>query len=177
MLNREASTTGAHMTPCSSISPPEVTWNQQYTPLDPEYVESHYRQVDDTGRRFMWDNLTGPGGAAKGNPFYEVLGVEGYWRYSRAHMEELLQQGLVAIPPKGKTPRLKRYLNEQAGRPLGDVWTDIFPINSQAQERLGYPTQKPEALLERIIQVSSHEGDTVLDPFCGCGTAITAVFP
>ena len=69
---------------------------------------------------------------------------------------------------------MKRYLDEQRGRPLGDVWTDIPPINSQAKERLGYPTQKPEALLERIIRASSNEGDVVLDPFCGCGTAVVA---
>jgi DNA modification methylase len=155
-------------------NPTEAAWNQLYTPLDSEYRESHYRNVDENGRRFMWDNLTGPGGAAKGNAFYEVLGVKNYWRYSRENMEKLLQQGLVAIPPSGKTPRLKRYLDEQAGRPLGDVWTDIFPINSQAKERLGYPTQKPQALLERIIQASSNEGDIVLDPFCGCGTAVHA---
>jgi DNA methylase len=106
------------------------------------------------GRRYMWDNLTGPGGAAKGNAFYEVLGVQNYWRYSRERMQELINQGLVAISPGGKTPRFKRYLDEQAGRPLGDVWTDIPPINSQAKERLGYPTQKPLPLLERIINAS-----------------------
>jgi len=152
----------------------DMLWNQLYTPLDPEYIASHYRQVDERGRRYMWDNLTGPGGAAKGNAFYEVLGVQNYWRYSREHMQELINQGLVAIPPGGKTPRFKRYLDEQAGRPLGDVWTDIFPINSQAKERLGYPTQKPLPLLERIINASSKDGAVVLDPFCGCGTAIHA---
>lgn len=150
----------------------DLIWNQQYTPLDPEYVGSHYSQVDKAGRRYMWDNLTGPGGAAKGNPFYEVLGVKGYWRYSKERMSELIKKGLVAIPPTGTTPRLKRYLDEQEGRPLGDIWTDISPINSQAQERLGYPTQKPEALLERIIRTSSNADDTILDPFCGCGTAV-----
>ena len=74
----------------------------------------------------------------------------------------------------GRIPRFKRYLDEQRGKPLGDVWTDIAPINSQAQERLGYPTQKPQALLERIISASSNHGDVVLDPFCGCGTTIHA---
>ena len=151
-----------------------ATWNQIYTPLDKAYIESHYGQVDGNGRRFMWDNITGPGGAAKGNPFYEVLGVQGYWRFSRERMQRLIDAGLVAIPPKGKTPRQKRYLDEQKGRPLGDVWTDVPPINSQAQERLGYPTQKPESLLERIIAASSNPGDIVLDPFCGCGTAVAA---
>jgi site-specific DNA-methyltransferase (adenine-specific) len=73
----------------------------------------------------------------------------------------------------GAVPQYKRYLDEQKGKPISDVWTDIFPINSQAQERLGYPTQKPEALLERIVRASSNEGDIVLDPFCGCGTSIS----
>jgi hypothetical protein len=71
-------------------------------------------------------------------------------------------------------PRFKRYLDEMLGTPVSDVWTNIFPINSQAQERLHYPTQKPVALLERIIAASSNEGDVVLDPFCGCGTAVHA---
>lgn len=150
------------------------SWVQVYTSHDPHYIETHYRNVDDTGRRYMWDNLTGPGGAAKGNPFYKVLGVEGYWRYSRARMDQLLASGLVAIPPSGTKPRLKRYLDEQRGTPVGDLWQDIPPINSQAAERLGYPTQKPEALLERIIRSSSNESDLVLDPFCGCGTTIAA---
>jgi len=152
----------------------DYTWNPQYGKHDPEYIESHYTQVDESGRRYRWDNLTGPGGAAKGNPFYEVLGVKAYWRYSKTRMQDLIDKGLVAIPPKGKIPALKRYLDEQAGRPVGDTWTDIPAINSQAQERLGYPTQKPESLLERIIKTSSNQGDVVLDPFCGCGTAIAA---
>jgi SAM-dependent methyltransferase len=151
----------------------DVTWTPQYGTHDPNYIESHYRHVDADGRRYRWDNLTGPGGAAKGNPFYEVLGVNGYWRFSKEKMADLIERGLVAIPPKGKVPALKRFLDDHGGRPVGDVWTDIPAINSQAQERLGYPTQKPEALLERIIRASSNEGDTVLDPFCGCGTAVS----
>src|SRR5439155_1985654 len=87
-------------------------------------------------------------------------------------MDDLIKKGLVAIPPKGKVPALKRYLDDHPRRPIGDEWTDIPAINSQAQERLGYPTQKPEALLERIIRTSSNEGDVVLDPFCGCGTTV-----
>ena len=89
-------------------------------------------------------------------------------------MQEAYNDGLVVQPRPGAVPRFKRYLDEQRGLPLGDVWTDIPPINSQAKERLGYPTQKPEALLERIIQASSNEGDVVMDPFCGCGTAVAA---
>jgi site-specific DNA-methyltransferase (adenine-specific) len=90
-------------------------------------------------------------------------------------MAKLDSEGRIWYPTdKSKRPRLKRYLDEMPGRLVSSVWTDIFPINSQAQERLGYPTQKPLALLERIIQASSNEGDLVLDPFCGCGTAVAA---
>ena len=152
----------------------DYTWNQQYVPLDESYIESHYRQVDKQGRRFMWDNITGPGGLSKGNPFYEVLGVKGYWRYKKERMSKLIAEGLVAIPPKGSTPRLKRYLDDSKGLPVGSVWDDISPINSQAKESLGYPTQKPLPLLERILLTSSNENDIVLDAFCGCGTALVA---
>lgn len=82
-------------------------------------------------------------------------------------------EGMIVMTSTGR-PRVKRYLDEMTGQVIGDVWTDIPVINSQATERLGYPTQKPLALLERIIQASSNPGDIVLDPFCGCGTAIAA---
>jgi site-specific DNA-methyltransferase (adenine-specific) len=97
------------------------------------------------------------------------------WRYERATMERLDAQGRIWYPDsKDKRPRLKRYLDEMPGTLATNVWTDIAPINSQARERLGYPTQKPVALLERIIAASSKPGDIVLDPFCGCGTALVA---
>jgi len=82
--------------------------------------------------------------------------------------------GYIVWPARGRVPRYKRYLEMSEGNPIQDVITDIQPIGAHARERLGYPTQKPIALLERIIQASSNEGDTVLDPFCGCGTAIVA---
>ena len=110
------------------------------------------------------------------NLTYEFLGVTRVWRWTKERMQSAYDQGLVVQPRPGAVPRLKRYLDEQRGRPFGDVWTDIPPINSQAKERLGYPTQKPEALLERIINTSSNEGDVVLDPFCGCGTATAERF-
>ncbi|MFN8616586.1 MAG: DNA methyltransferase [Dehalococcoidia bacterium] len=150
------------------------TWNPVFTTLDDAYVQSHYTNVDESGRRYRWDNITGPGGASKGNPIYEVLGVRRYWRFSEARMAEMVRDGIVAIPPKGKVPAMRRYLDENPGRPLDDVWSDIPPINSQSKDRLGYPTQKPVALLERVISASSKPGDIVLDPFCGCGTAVHA---
>jgi DNA modification methylase len=152
----------------------DYTWNQQYGPLDRTYIESHYTNVDEQGRRFRWDNLTGPGGAAKGNPLYEILGVKKHWRFSKEKMSQLIAEGSVAIPPRGKVPALKRYLDASKGQPVGSVWDDINPINSQAKESLGYPTQKPLPLLDRIIKTSSNSGDIVLDAFCGCGTALVA---
>jgi adenine specific DNA methylase Mod len=152
----------------------EFIFNAQFLPYDLKYLDSKYPYVDGEGRRYgLWD-MSGPGGSAKGNPEYEVMGVTRYWRYSRAKMDDLIAEGRVVQPSPGAVPRYKRYLSEMPGVPVQNLWDDIFPINSQAQERLGYPTQKPQALLERIISASSNEGDIVLDPFCGCGTTIHA---
>lgn len=151
------------------------TWNPQYMPYDPGYTDDFYSHVEpETGRRYRLDNLAGPGGKDKGNPKYEVMGVTRYWRYSQQRMQDLIAQGRIVQVKPGAVPSYKRYLDEMAGVPIQDVWTDIKPIGSQATERLGYPTQKPEALLERVIKTSSSEGDLVLDPFCGCGTAVAA---
>jgi len=143
-------------------------------PYDEEYVSQFYRHVEKgTGRRYQLDNLTAarPGGDTR----YEWKGVRPYknryWAYSRAKMEQFEREGRLVYTKSGM-PRYKRYLDEMPGVPIQDVWTDIPPVAAQAKERLGYPTQKPEALLERIINASSNEGDTVLDPFCGCGTTV-----
>ena len=150
-------------------------WNHVFTPYDASYTDAFYKHVEpETGRRYRLGDLTGPGGAAKGNPSYEVMGVTRFWRYSKEKMAELTRQGRVVQTKPGAVPAYKRYLDEMPGVPLQDLWADIGPIGAQAQERLGYPTQKPEALLARIITASSHEGDVVLDPFCGCGTTIAA---
>ena len=151
-----------------------VTWNQGFTPLDDKYVERTYRHVDEgTGRRFTTTPLTGPGGAEKGNPVYEWNGHVRAWRYSRETMQQLDEQGRLDYSKTGY-PRRKLYLDESRGVPIQDVWTDIYSLSGSNSERLGYPTQKPQALIERIIQASSNEGDVVLDPFCGCGTAVAA---
>ncbi len=150
-------------------------WNPLYTEYDQTYVDQFYRHIEpETGRRFRLDNLTGPGGAAKGNPQYEVMGVTRYWRYSRERMAELIEKGRVVQTKQGGVPQYKRYLDEMPGVPLQDQWTDINPIQARSKERIGYPTQKPLALLERIISASSNPGDVVLDPFCGCATACVA---
>jgi DNA modification methylase len=147
-------------------------YNQQFAEYTDAYIASKYASVDANGRRYMLDNLTGPGGASKGNAFYEVMGVSRHWRYSKANMERLIAEGRIVQPSPGSVPRYKRFLDEMPGVSVSDDWDDIRPINSQAQERLGYPTQKPEALLERIIKASSNEGDVVLDAYCGCGTTV-----
>lgn len=150
------------------------TRNEVYQPYSQEYLDGFYRYIDSDGRRYGSDNLTGPGGASKGNPQYEFLGVTRYWRYKKERMEELYRQGRIIQSKPGAVPRYKRYLDDMPGIALQDIWDDIPPIGAQAQERLGYPTQKPLALLERILQASSNPGDWVLDPFCGCGTAVAA---
>lgn len=150
------------------------TWNSQYTQNDQTYVEKFYRHFEEgSGRRYTLDNLLNPN-HDRPNLTYEFLGVTRVWRWTRERMEAAYRDGLVIQNTPGGVPRLKRYLDEQEGKPVGDVWTDIRPIQAQAQERLGYPTQKPLALLERIISASSNPGDVILDPFCGCGTAIHA---
>ncbi len=155
------------------VKGPEYTWSTEYGLYDEEYTAKFYRHIEPkTGRRYMLDNIAGPGGAAKGNPLYEFMGIRRYWRYSKQRMEELFAQGRIVQVKKGTVPRYKRYLDEMPGMPVQDVWTDIQSIQSQSRERLGYPTQKPEALLERIIKASSNTTDIVLDPMCGCGTAI-----
>ena len=153
----------------------EWFWNQVFTPYDQQYVDDFYKYVESgTGRQYRLDNLTGPGGAAKGNPSYEVMGITRFWRYSKEKMTELIQQGRIIQTKPGAVPAYKRYLDEMPGVSLQDLWCDIGPIGAQAAERLGYPTQKPVALLERIIRCSCPDGGVVLDPFCGCGTTIAA---
>ena len=149
----------------------DPTWHTQYLPHRQEYIRSHYSSVEpETGRRYMLDNCLNPN-PNRPNLTYEWRGITRVWRWTREKMQKLDGEGRLVYTKSGM-PRYKRYLDEMPGAAVTTVWTDIPPINSQAQERLGYPTQKPEALLERIITASSDEGDVVLDPFCGCGTAI-----
>lgn len=146
-----------------------------HAPHDKDYVESHYTNIEpETGRRYMLDNLINPN-PNRPNLTYEFppgSGTVKVWRWTRERMMKAWEEGRVVVPKKGGIARQRRYLDEQAGTPCTTVWHDIPPINSQAKERLGYPTQKPEALLERIVKAGSNEGDLILDPFCGCGTTI-----
>ncbi|MCK9426372.1 MAG: restriction endonuclease [Ignavibacteriaceae bacterium] len=143
-------------------------FNRQVKEYNEEYIENKFTHYENN-RRFRLDNLNPPGGRG---PIYEFSGVTKPWRYTEERMKELDKNGYIY--KKSKIPQLIRYLDEMPGQAIPDIWDDIAPINSQAKERLGYPTQKPKALLERIINASSNEGDTVLDAFCGCGTSIDA---
>ncbi|MEU8172208.1 DNA methyltransferase [Microbispora hainanensis] len=151
-----------------------VTWNPVHLPYDEQYIDSKYRYVDSRGRRYRLDNMTSP--TPRPNMMYEWKGhasPPNGWRYSRETMRRLDSEGRIWYPDStSKRPQLKRYLDEQPGVIAGNVWTDIPPINSRAAERLGYPTQKPLALLDRILAASSNPGDVVLDPFAGCGTSV-----
>ena len=149
----------------------KYTWNKVFRGYDEKYLK-RFRFKDADGRMWMDDNLTAKG-LSGGGYEYEYKGYRSYWRCPRATMEEHDREGRLHFTKKGGI-RLKRYLDIAEGIALQALWEDIPPINSQAQERLGYPTQKPLALLERIISVSSNPGDVVLDPFCGCGTAVHA---
>jgi adenine specific DNA methylase Mod len=138
-----------------------------------EKTEKKYCHKDADGRLYTLGDLNNPN-PDRPNLTYEFLGHRKVWRWTKDRMEAAYKAGIVVQPSPGAVPRVKRYLDEQEGWPLDDVWEDIPPLNSQAKERLGYPTRKPVALLERIIQASSNPGDVVLDPFCGCGTTIDA---
>ena len=157
-------------------SPAEFTWNKIFQPLDPEYVENYYRYEDPDGRRFMSADLSAAGAGpprcfgARG----QIAPPDGrHWMYDDSGIQRLLQDNRIFWTRNG-VPRLRVYLDEHPGMPAHDLWSDILPLRSWHKERLGYPTQKPQALLERIIQASSNPGDVVLDPFCGCGTAVAA---
>lgn len=154
----------------------DTVFHMQYGEYDEEYVKTKYRHKDVGGRLYRLSDLRSP--QPRPNLMYVYKGYKPHpngWAISREKMEELDKAGLLQFPksPDGRI-EVRRYLDERKGMPFGNVWTDIPPVNSMAQERLGYPTQKPLGLLERIISASSNEGDLVLDPFCGCGTTIHA---
>jgi DNA modification methylase len=152
------------------------TFNRQFVPYSDEYVKGYYRHIDEKGRRFQLVSLRSP--HPRPNLTYDYKGYKPHangWAVSRKKMEELDRQGKLYFP-KSKTGaiREKYYLDEMPGVVVSDYWSDIPPISAQSAERLGYPTQKPLALLDRIIQASSSPNDIVLDAFCGCGTALVA---
>ncbi len=148
----------------------DYIWNEQYSEYREEYVDKYYSYLDEkTGRMFQPTSLLGHTGV---NPVYEWKGISKPWRYPEHRLDELDQEGLLYWPKEGGIPRFKRFLDEQKGVPLQSLWDDIPPVNSQAKEDTSYATQKPEALLERIIKASSNENDIVADFFCGSGTTM-----
>ena len=177
-----------------------INTNDVRIPLNPNYIASHYRLSDDRG--IYQDTSLIASGTREGESGQPWRGrnptdVGNHWRPPRmggyaswidanvipgyagiegvhGRLEALDQAGMIHWPQRGNMPRLKRYLSANPGQVPGNIWTDIPPVNSQAKERTGYPTQKPLALLERIIKASSNEGDVILDPFCGCATACIA---
>ena len=150
-------------------------FNQPFSIYSQEYIDQAYRHVEpDTGRRYRLVSMIGSGGASKGNPRYEVMGVTRYWRYSKKRMKALMDEGLVVQTTLGTVPNRKYYLDEGRGVAVQSLWDDIPNLQAASKESLGYPTQKPIGLLRRILESSSRAGDIVLDPFCGCGTTIHA---
>ena len=151
---------------------PDFVWNQQYHAYSEDYLEVKYARKDAMGRRYRLDNITSPN--PRPNMTYEWMGhppPEKGWRYSKETMQRLHDEGRIWYPSdKQKRPQLIRYLDEAEGVPLRSIWTDINPVNSQADERSEYPTQKPETLLERLMTTSTNPGDLVLDCFIGSGT-------
>lgn len=158
-----------------------LTFNREFEPYDPLYIEERFRFKDPDGRRWAEQNLNNP--AVRPNLTYDFKAQNGItykppdngWKFTRERMAALDASGGLHYPKKpGGRLRLKQYLDEMPGVPISDVWTDISVIGGTSPERLGYPTQKPLSLLERIIKASSNEHDIVLDAFCGCGTALVA---
>ncbi len=151
---------------------PTFTWNPPFADHSEKYLAAKYTNVDPNGRKYRLDNLTSPN--PRPNLTYEWKGFQSPafgWRYSKETMAELDAEGRIAYPKdKSMRPSLKRFLDESKGRIVDNLWDDIPPVNSQAQDRTGYRTQKPDALLRRVIETSSNPGDLVLDCFCGSGT-------
>ena len=164
------------------------TWNQPYLPHRKEYIEKFYRHFDSDGRRYRLDNLKGAGmrTGSSGLPWKGVDPSQtgSHWaipnrelpneirnKSSQKKLEYLDRIGRIYWPPKGSVPAYKRYLDEMPGTAIDTLWDDIGNLQAQSKERVGYPTQKPLALLDRIVKASSNEGDIIMDPFAGCATA------
>ena len=168
-----------------------ILWNPQYKPHDPAYIEKFYRHKDDAGRRYMLGDLKGAGERSgnSGKPWRDIDPAKtgSHWAVpnmalpnsvkslsTQEKLDVLDKMGRIYWPKNGGIPRYKRYLDEMHGTPIDTIWDDIKNVQAHSKERMGYATQKPLALLERIIKASSNEGDVVFDPFCGCATTLEA---
>lgn len=149
----------------------DFTFNPQYIPYSKEIIKRDYKYTDEkTGKLYRLVPVDGPGGAAKGNPYYEFLGVSMYFRYSKEKMQKLYDNGEIVISKTGRTIQRKKFLKDAKGTPVHDLWNDLKRVSPSSNERLNYPTQKPEVLLERIVKTFSNENDLVFDCFVGSGT-------
>lgn len=150
---------------------PSYTFNNLFLPYSQEYINTFFKYTESqTGRKYRLTSMIGPGGVAKGNPTYEVMGVTRAWRYSEATMKDLISKGMIVQTSPGTVPQKKQYLDEGSGVSIQSLWDDIPGIGASSSEGTNYPTQKPEALLERIVKTSSNEGDLIADFFVGSGT-------
>ena len=151
-----------------------VTMPYDLAHLDEKTKRQYYCIEPETGRRFSHTSITAQNYDPDSHLTYEVMGVVRTWRWAEDRMRKEIEAGRIVQTRPGNVPRYKRYLDEQKGKRLNNIWVDIPNLTARSKERIGYPTQKPLALLERIIGASSHRGDIVLDPFCGCATTCVA---
>ncbi len=150
---------------------PSYIFNNIFLPYSEDYISTFFKYTEPkTGRKYRLTSMIGPGGVAKGNPTYEIMGVTRAWRYSEATMKDLISKEMIVQTSPGTVPQKKQYLDDGAGVSIQSLWDDITGIGASSNQGTDYPTQKPEALLERIISASSNEGDLVADFFCGSGT-------
>jgi len=148
-------------------------FHKVYGEYNQDYIDKFYKYKDEDGRLYQLGDLVNPN-KDRPNLTYEFLGVNRVWRWTKERMDRAYKDGRVIQQKKGGVPRYKRYLDEMPGQPITDNWDDIEHLHGTMKENLGYPTQKPKELLERIIKSSTDEGDVVIDGFCGCGTTVDA---
>ena len=155
-------------------NPDAVTIPYDMADLDEKTKRQYYYVEPNTGRFVSHTSITAQTQDPDSHLTYEVMGVTRTWRWAKSRMSKEIEAGRVVQTRPGNVPRYKRYLDEQKGKTLNNIWVDIPNLTARSKERIGYPTQKPLALLERIIRASSNPGDMVLDPFCGCATTCVA---
>jgi hypothetical protein len=150
---------------------PSYIFNNIFLPYSEDYISTFFKYTEpETGRKYRLTSMIGPGGVAKGNPTYEIMGVTRAWRYSEVSMKELIAKGMIVQTSPGTVPQKKQYLDEGSGVSIQSLWDDITGIGASSNQGTNYPTQKPEALLERIVNASSNPDDLVADFFGGSGT-------
>lgn len=155
-------------------NPEAVTIPYDLDNLDEQTLQQYSDIEKETRRRYSLTSITAPNQILESDRTYDLMGVRRTWRWSKERMQSEIEAGRIVQTQKGNVPRYKRYLDEQKGKTLNSIWTDIPNLSSQSDEYMSYPTQKPLSLLQRIIRASSDKDDVVFDPFCGCGTTLHA---